>query len=371
MKEESSEFGSYKLGDVLKVKHGRNQKEVLSPSGPYPIIGSGGEFGRASEFLHNQPSVLIGRKGTIDRPLFMRTPFWVVDTMFYTEFFDGFDPKYIFYLFQSIDWRSKNEASGVPSLSGKIIEEIEVSLPNYRTQKVIAKALSDIDELIEVTNNEIRKYQDLFQAMMEMLLNPAKNSTATFDIRRLGDMAEIVPGGTPSTSVAEFWNGGHLWATPTDITATKGKYITTTNRKISPAGLKYVSKILPVGSILLCTRATIGESKITLFPITTNQGFKNLIPFKGIDNEWLYYILKTKINEMKSLSSGSTFLELGTKNLANIEVSTPSSQKQMEFGKALSEVDELIEVLSMELAKYECIKQGMAHDLLTGKVRLV
>lgn len=196
------------------------------------------------------------------------------------------------------------------------------------------------------------------------------SSNAQWSDRKISDLAEIEPGGTPSTVVAEYWNGDNFWATPTDITASKGKYISETARKISNSGLSHVSKVLPVGSILLCTRATIGDSRINTVPITTNQGFKNLVPKAHISNEWLYYALQTKIEEMISLSSGSTFLELGTKQLGNIEISTPDFHEQKAIAKALSDIDELIEGFKLEIAKAENVKESVCSPLVLGQARL-
>lgn len=97
-----------KFGEVLKIRHGKSQKEVTTDNGVYPILASGGIIGRANFFLYDKPSVLIGRKGTIDAPQYMDTPFWSVDTLFYTEINQGYDPKFIFYMFNLIDWYSYN-----------------------------------------------------------------------------------------------------------------------------------------------------------------------------------------------------------------------------------------------------------------------
>ncbi|MEK6766853.1 MAG: restriction endonuclease subunit S, partial [Planctomycetota bacterium] len=114
-----------KLGEILKVRHGKSQKEINDDNGIYPILASGGVIGKANRFLYDKPSVLIGRKGTIDKPQFMNTPFWTVDTLFYTEILENYDAKFIFYMFNLIDWYSYNEASGVPSLNAKTIEMID------------------------------------------------------------------------------------------------------------------------------------------------------------------------------------------------------------------------------------------------------
>lgn len=139
-----------KLGEVLKVRHGKSQKSVNDENGLYPILATGGEIGRADTFLYDKPSVLIGRKGTIDVPQYMETPFWTIDTLFFTEISDNTNPKYIFYKFNLIDWYSYNEASGVPSLNTSTIEKIELPFPpTIKEQQSIAQILSDMDAEIE------------------------------------------------------------------------------------------------------------------------------------------------------------------------------------------------------------------------------
>lgn len=91
-----------RLGEIAKIKHGRDQKQVICDNGIYPILGTGGEIGRTNSFLYNKPSVLIGRKGTIDKPRFIDTPFWTVDTLFYTELSQDIVPIWLFNVFQTI-----------------------------------------------------------------------------------------------------------------------------------------------------------------------------------------------------------------------------------------------------------------------------
>jgi type I restriction enzyme S subunit len=105
------------LREVLEVRHGRSQHDVVVLDGKYPIWATGGEIGRTDIPLHEKPSVLIGRKGTIDAPRYAERPFWTVDTLFYTEILGENSAKYLFYRFCMIPWKNYNEASGVPSLN--------------------------------------------------------------------------------------------------------------------------------------------------------------------------------------------------------------------------------------------------------------
>ncbi len=165
------EWRMKKLGEVLKVRHGKSQQSIIDENGLYPILATGGEIGRANTFLYNKPSVLIGRKGTIDVPQYMETPFWTIDTLFFTEISDNSNPKFIFYKFNLIDWYSHNEASGVPSLNASKIEKIELPFPpTIDEQNAIAQILSDMDAEIEALKQKQVKYKAIKQGMMQELL---------------------------------------------------------------------------------------------------------------------------------------------------------------------------------------------------------
>lgn len=159
-----------KLGELLKIRHGKSQKEVEDTNGQYPILGTGGLMSYTNQFLYDKPSVLIGRKGTIDKPQFMDKPFWTVDTLFFTEINNNISPKFIYYRFLLIDWYSHNEASGVPSLNAKTIENIEISIPSHEEQTRIASILSDMDAEITTLETKLGKARNIKQGMMQELL---------------------------------------------------------------------------------------------------------------------------------------------------------------------------------------------------------
>ena len=158
------------LGDALTVRYGRSQRELGSSSGDYPVFGSGGKIGSTDQFIYDKPSVLIGRKGTIDDPLYASGPFWAIDTMFYTEIADGICPRFLYYLFRMIPWQRYNEASGLPSLNARTIESIKVTLPGLDEQEAIADVLSDMDSEIRALELRRDKTITIKRAMMQQLL---------------------------------------------------------------------------------------------------------------------------------------------------------------------------------------------------------
>ena len=154
-KEFNSEYQKYKIGDTLKVKSGKDQKSIECINGTYPILGTGGQIGTTNSFLYDKPSVLIGRKGTINKPQYMTAPFWTVDTLFYTDIKEEFNTKYIFYAFQNINWKKYDESTGVPSLSCKTIEEILYYIPNKDEQDKISTFITLLDKKIELQQRKI------------------------------------------------------------------------------------------------------------------------------------------------------------------------------------------------------------------------
>jgi type I restriction enzyme S subunit len=166
----SGEWEVKRLGEVLRVRHGKSQHNIETQDGRYPILATGGEIGRTDTFLYDKPSVLIGRKGTIDKPQFRDEPFWTVDTLFYTEISGANSPNFLFYKFNMIDWRSYNEASGVPSLNASTIENIEINLAKPDEQTAIATVLSDMDAELSALVGRRDKTRALKQGMMQELL---------------------------------------------------------------------------------------------------------------------------------------------------------------------------------------------------------
>lgn len=158
------------FGDVMSIRHGRDQKSVELPDGLYPIFGTGGQIGTTNIALYNKPSVLIGRKGTINKPRYTESPFWTVDTLFYSEIYPVAVPKFIFYKFCLIDWLQYNEASGVPSLNSSTIEGVSSSFPLKQEQIAIAEILSDMDSEIQALEQRLAKTRQIKQGMMQELL---------------------------------------------------------------------------------------------------------------------------------------------------------------------------------------------------------
>jgi len=188
-----------------------------------------------------------------------------------------------------------------------------------------------------------------------------------WDVKSLGQLATISGGGTPSTSNPVFWHGEINWFTPTEIGL--NKYSSESCRKITKLGLENCSaRLLPKGTILLTTRASIGDMSILLNEATTNQGFQSLIPNKELDNEFLYYTVSMRKRLLIQNASGSTFLEISPDKVKSIPIPIPPTlTEQTAISTALSDTDNLIISLEKLINKKLAIKQGAMHQLLKPK----
>jgi type I restriction enzyme, S subunit len=268
------------------------------------------------------------------------------------------------------------QTTSIAHLGSKRFENLVLAWPpTDDEQRAIATTLSDMDALLGGLDQLIAKKRDLKQAVMQQLLTGQTRLSGfhgEWEVKRLGELAEIVSGGTPRTTEPSYWNGDFKWCTPTDITSCRGKYLHATERTISELGLyNSGARLLPAGALLLCSRATIGEVRIASGEICTNQGFKSLVCTEEVSNEFLYYKLLTLKQKMLERAFGSTFLEISKGNLAAIEVNTPRLLEQTAIAAVLSDMDAELSTLEARRDKTRDLKQAMMQELLTGKTRLV
>ncbi|MBI6087484.1 restriction endonuclease subunit S [Clostridium perfringens] len=297
------------------------------------------------------------------------------------------DSNYKRYCFETKNVRKQFRAlangTSVYGISRENIKKIKILNPPIQEQKKIAEILSTVDEQIENTEKLIQKNQELKKGLMQQLLTKGIGHTEfketelgyipkCWDIKRLGECADIVSGATPKTNIKEYWDNGNIhWATPTDITSS-GKYINKTEKFITDSGLKNCSaKILPIGSILMSSRATIGERSLNTVPMATNQGFKSLICKSIVDNEFIYYYIEVLKERFIRLASGSTFLEISKKLVEDTKIIVPNLEEQKKIASILALIDEKIYRYENKKEKLEELKNGLMQSLMTGKIRVI
>lgn len=191
-----------------------------------------------------------------------------------------------------------------------------------------------------------------------------------WSVKKLGEMGKFVSGGTPDTEKPEYWNGDIIWLTPSEITKLPTRFVSDSERKITRAGLKNSSAVLlPVGSLIICTRATVGDCCINIKEVSTNQGFKNLIP-ENSNIDFLYYLISSHKTDLIRKACGSTFLEISKHDIEKLKYSVPPLSEQEKIAEILGTWDLAIEKLTALIEQKKLLKKGLMQRLLTGKQRL-
>jgi len=290
---------------------------------------------------------------------------------------NGFDGRYVSYVINHVVNRQiADVAQGISIIhvNAKELKKIEIHYPDLSEQKAIADTLDTIDIHIANLTELIEKKKAIRDGALEDLVSGRTRLAGYTDVwnkTTIGACTEIFQGGTPSTANNRFWGGSVIWVTPSEITKLPTMYIDDSERKITEEGLQNSSaKLLPAGTILLCTRATIGDLAIARKPMTTNQGFKNLVCNPDVHNVFFAYLLRTLKPIMLSLAIGTTFLEISKRNLSSIEISIPDYPEQEAIAAVLTAMDDEIITLEDERDKMIQIREGAMDDLLTGRVRL-
>ena len=168
-------YDLFTLGELVTIKYGKNQKKVQAEDGSIPIYGTGGLMGFATKALYSKPSVLIGRKGTINKVRYVDHPFWTVDTLFYTEVNEDLVvPKYLYYLMSLLDLDAYNEGTTIPSLRTETLNRLELDIPDLKHQEKVLSVLEPIDTKIKI-NEEINENLAAYGSMSETSNSPDIN----------------------------------------------------------------------------------------------------------------------------------------------------------------------------------------------------
>jgi len=284
------------------------------------------------------------------------------------------------YLIRNINYRIeywKRVASSSrkdPNITSKDIRDFPVAYPKLQEQEAIAEALSDADALIESLEQLITKKRQIKQGAMQELLTGKKRLpgfSGEWEVKKLGDVSEMGSGGTPASSFPDYYDGDIPWVSISDMTK-GGKVIQSTDRNLSGLGFaNSAAQMFPAGTVLYAMYASLGECSIAGISLCSSQAILGIRPKETLESEFLYYFLTSLKTIVKSMGQQGTQSNLNKAMVQAFQINLPTFSEQTAIAKVLSDMDNEIDMLEIKLEKILQLKQGMMHNLLTGKIRIV
>ena len=293
-------------------------------------------------------------------------------------------PEYARYLFRDILFRREIYQLATGDIRFNISQEslanIEIEIPNIKTQTQIAQILTSFDDKIELLGQMNQTLETMAQTIFkEWFVDfnfPGFDGELVDGLPKgwrkgkLGEMVDVKGGTTPSTAKEEYWNGEFFWTTPKDLSNIQSPVLIDTERKITELGVKQISSgILPEGTLLLSSRAPIGYLAISQIPISINQGYI-AIQGKIVSNIFMLFWLKDNINTVKSKANGSTFQEISKTNFRDIDAIIPLNGILKKFDEFVSPIFEKIVETVYQIRTLTQLRDTLLPKLMSGAVKV-
>lgn len=379
---ENSNWNSDKLGSVLEIKYGKDHKKLNE--GSFPCLGSGGVMRYVDSYLYDDESILIPRKGSLNNIMFQNSPFWTVDTMFWSKIDKSkVFPKYLFYQLTLIDYENLNVGSAVPSLTVPVINEIELQLPPLPEQKAIASVLSSLDDKIDLLHQQNQTLETLAETLfrqwfIERCPEPVEGEAKEdWEEVRIGDLHIYISDYVANGSFAslkenvKLINDGVGYALFIRNTDLKSGF----NQKVyvDEHSYNFLSKTkLFGGEIIISNVADVGSVHICpKFDIPMTLG-NNVIMLKSEYNYFLYLFFNSNVGQdlMYGITSGSVQQKFNKTDFKNSKLTIKDENQLIDFHNHVSIYFNKIESNQQQIQTLTQLRDTLLPKLMSGEVRV-
>ena len=361
------------LGNISKTSIGEFIiKTKQNDNSPYPVFNGGTSYTGFYEDFNNEGNKIIvsGRGANAGFVNIARSRYWAGNSCYSIELFENIDIDFIYFQMKRKEARftEKQQAANIPSVSKKDVEEFVLELPSYNEQLNVGQFFFNYDSLITLTQQKLDQLKNLKKACLEKIF-PKEGETVPeirfkgfegpWEWKKLGGIADIVGGGTPSTSIPEYWSGNISWYSPAEIG--NKVFVSESQRKITKAGYNHCSaNILPPGTVLFTSRAGIGKTAILEKEGCTNQGFQSIIPHKEQLDSYFIYSRTAELKQYgETVGAGSTFVEVSGKQMADMDILIPAILEQQVIGGYFRNLDNLISIIQQKLDQLKNLKKAL------------
>jgi type I restriction enzyme S subunit len=332
---------------------------------------------RLARYKVRENDIVFSRRGDVDKCILIdaRKAGWFCGTgcLFARLNSKVVDPTFVAYQFDSPElknWlRTNAVGTTMPNLNSTILERAPVALPEMPEQRAIASVLSSLDAKIDL----LHRQNKTLEAMAETLFRQwfVEEAEEGWEEGTLGDIMSVQGGTTPSTQNAAFWDGEYCWTTPRDLSGDQSLFLFDTARKLTEEGLKQIgSGLLPVGTLLLSSRAPIGYTAFAAVPVAINQGYIAINANEGYSNYFIYLWLKANMETVKGHANGSTFQEISKSAFKTIEITIPPKERVEEFDRVVESLFDKVKSNQVQTQNLTKLRDTLLPKLMSGEVRV-
>jgi type I restriction enzyme S subunit len=388
-----------KWGDEISLEYGKGIRGYNAAVGPVRVFGTNGPVGWTSDPLAPGPGVILGGKGAYRGVHYSPNPFFVIDTAYYVVPKTDLDMRWLYYAIIFHKLGEIDDGSPIPSTTRSAVYVRDLEVPPKEEQQAIASILGALDDTIDHNRRMNETLESLARALFKdwfvdfgptrakaegrapylapdlWSLFPAcldgEGKPEGWVLSTIGNEVGVVGGSTPSTKEAAFWDGDISWATPKDLSALRAPVLLETSRKITQAGLDGISSaLLPVGTVLLSSRAPIGYLVITDIPVAINQGFIAMRCDKKLSNVHIWLWTGASMEVILQKANGSTFQEISKSSFRPIPIIVPSAPIRAAFDKLVCPLHEKIVANERESRALVNARDFLLPKLLSGEIRI-
>ena len=349
------------LGDVCtKGSSNIAQKDLEGNDGEYEIYGASGLIKKVNFFHQDKPYIAVVKDGAgVGRTMLLPAKSSVIGTMQYIIPCENVDIEYLYYAISYMDLSRYYMGAAIPHIYFKDYKNERLPVPDIDTQKHIAFELRLVDRLYTARQKQLAKLNELIASRFIEMFGDFDLTYQKKDWKPISDIGTVVGGSTPKTNVEEYWNGEYRWISPAELQQDSG-VIYESVKKITKAGIESCSlQELPVGTVILSSRAPIGKVAIAGKTFYCNQGFKNIVCKEVIRPRYLYSLLLFNTEYLNSLGRGATFKEISKSIVESIKIPVPKIEKQIEFEDFVEHLDKSKLAVQKSLEQLETLKKSL------------
>ena len=367
--EEIAEIQNHKRVPLSSMDRSKRQ-------GNYPYYGASGIVDHIDGYIFDGDFVLISEDGenlrTRKTPIAFKASgkFWVNNHAHIVKCKENYLSDIVVYYLKNTDLNEFISGAVQPKLNKASLTSIPFYLPeDKQEQRTIATILSSLDDKIDL----LHRQNQTLEAMAETLFRQwfVEEAQEDWEEGKLDDVISVKGGTTPSTSIAEFWDGNIYWTTPRDLSNHNSVFMFTTARKITEKGLSQIGPgLLPVGTVLLSSRAPIGYLAITEVPLAINQGYIAIICNKIISNYFMYLWCKSNMEYIKNSGNGSVFQEISKSVFKEMSITIPPEAMLKKFDEEIESTFLKIKTNQFQIQTLETLRDTLLPKLMSGEVRV-